>query len=312
MRIVVEMSCAGLRLARRSDRRCSNDPQRGVGQDQTPLGIATTSRLGTTRTLVLPRKQAQLRFLDLQGANSFAVRTALACIRWDSLRTWPDVAGVVALKNGSADTNGHRAIRPCDRVGSFRYFRAGDRWEWSDTVAAMHGYPPGAVEPTTALVMSHKHPDDAAKVSLLIEAMAGRGQPFSSRHRIIDRTGRIRHVLVIGEQLCDDGAVVGSEGFYVDLSDLGQDLSVDAAIADFTEHRAQIEQAKGILMAVYGIPPSTHSTFWCGAHRRPTPNCACWSSRSSPTSPPALICPRPSERLPTTCCSPRTSGWVNR
>ena len=161
---------------------------------------------------------------------------------------------MVALKNSSADTNGHRAIRPRDRVGSFRYFRAGDRWEWSDTVAQMHGYAPGAVEPTTALVMSHKHPDDAAKVSLLIEAMAGRGQPFSSRHRIIDRAGRIRHVLVIGEQLCDDGAVVGSEGFYVDLSDLGQDLSVDAAIADFTEHRAQIEQAKGILMAVYGIP----------------------------------------------------------
>ena len=240
--------------ARRSDRRCSSDPQRGVGQDQTPLGIATTSRLGTTRTLVLPRKKPQLRFLDSQASNSFAARTALVCIRWDSLRTWPDVAGVMALKNSSADTNGHRAIRPRDRVGSFRYFRAGDRWEWSDTVAAMHGYAPGAVAPTTALVMSHKHPDDAAKVSLLIEAMAGRGQPFSSRHRIIDRMGRIRHVLVIGEQLCDDGDVVGSEGFYVDLSDLGQDLSVDAAIADFTEHRAQIEQAKGILMAVYGIP----------------------------------------------------------
>ena len=118
----------------------------------------------------------------------------------------------------------------------------------------MHGYAAGAVEPSTALVMSHKHPDDAAKVSLLIEAMAGHGQPFSSRHRIIDTAGRTRHVLVVGEQLCDDGAVVGSEGFYVDLSDLGPDLSVDAAIADFTEHRAQIEQAKGILMAVYGIP----------------------------------------------------------
>ena len=161
---------------------------------------------------------------------------------------------MVALKNSSAITNGHSAIRPRDRVGSFRYFRAGDRWEWSDTVARMHGYAPGAVEPTTALVMSHKHPDDASKVALLIEAMAGRGQPFSSRHRIIDTTGRIRQMLVVGEQLCDDGAVIGSEGFYVDLSDLGQDLSVDAAIADFTEHRAQIEQAKGILMAVYGIP----------------------------------------------------------
>lgn len=161
---------------------------------------------------------------------------------------------MVALKHSSADTNGHRAIRSRDRIGLFRYFRADDRWEWSDAVARIHGYTPGAVEPTTALVMSHKHPDDAAKVALLIEATAGHGKPFSSRHRIIDTSGHIHHVLVVGEQLCKDGAVLGSEGFYVDISNLGQDLAVDAAIADFTEHRSHIEQAKGILMAVYGIP----------------------------------------------------------
>ena len=38
-------------------------------------------------------------------------------------------------------------IRVSDRVGSFRYFRDEDRWEWSDAVAQMHGYAPGAVEP---------------------------------------------------------------------------------------------------------------------------------------------------------------------
>jgi hypothetical protein len=32
---------------RGNDRRGSDDPQRGVGQDQTPLRVATTSRLGT-------------------------------------------------------------------------------------------------------------------------------------------------------------------------------------------------------------------------------------------------------------------------
>jgi PAS domain S-box-containing protein len=136
----------------------------------------------------------------------------------------------------------------------FDIFRGQDRWEWSDAVAQMHGYQPAAVQPTTALVMSHKHPDDAAKVALLIEAMSGQGQPFSSRHRIIDTAGRTRSVLVVGEQLRDDaGAVIGSEGFYVDLSDLPDDQSVDAAIADFTAHRSQIEQAKGILIAIYKI-----------------------------------------------------------
>jgi len=141
-----------------------------------------------------------------------------------------------------------------DRVGSFRYLRAENRWEWSDAVAQMHGYTPGQVQPTTALVMSHKHPDDAPNVARLIEAMTGQGRPFSSRHRIIDTRGRIHPVVVIGERLCDgDGTVIGSQGLYVDLSDVDGGPTVEDAIADFTEHRAVIEQAKGVLMMTYAI-----------------------------------------------------------
>lgn len=141
-----------------------------------------------------------------------------------------------------------------ERVGSFRYFRAEDRWEWSDTVARMHGYPPGEAEPSTSLVLSHKHPDDAASVALLIETVTGEGRPFSSRHRIIDTHGNVHPVLVIGERLRDDdGEVIGTQGLYVDLSNVDDTATVDAAIADFTEHRAIIEQAKGVLMMTYCI-----------------------------------------------------------
>ena len=158
------------------------------------------------------------------------------------------------MKSRSGVTSGVNAVRVGDRVGSFRYFRDQERWEWSDAVAQMHGYAPGSIEPTTALVMSHKHPDDAPTVALLIESVAGQGQPFSSRHRIIDTKGRTHSVLVVGEQLCaGDGTVIGSQGFYVDLSDFGSDDTVQAVIADFTAHRAEIEQAKGILMAIYDI-----------------------------------------------------------
>lgn len=146
------------------------------------------------------------------------------------------------------------AIPVGERVGSFRYLRAEGRWEWSDAVAQMHGYAPRQVQPTTALVLSHKHPDDAANVSRLIEAMTGQGRPFSSRHRIIDTHGRIHPVVVIGEKLCDDGGnVIGSHGLYLDLSDVDDGGAVEDAIADFTEHRALIEQAKGILMMTYAI-----------------------------------------------------------
>jgi PAS domain S-box-containing protein len=166
------------------------------------------------------------------------------------------VGQVIALKSCSAEVNGSTATKPRSTVGSFRYFLAGDRWEWSDAVAQMHGYESASMDPTTALVMSHKHPDDAAKVALLIEAMTSHGQSFSSKHRIIDALGRTRSVLVVGEQMRDgDDVVIGSQGFYVDLTDVGQDQTVDAAIADFTAHRSQIEQAKGVLMAVYGISP---------------------------------------------------------
>ncbi|WP_082681051.1 PAS and ANTAR domain-containing protein [Mycolicibacterium novocastrense] len=141
-----------------------------------------------------------------------------------------------------------------ERVGSFRYFRAEDRWEWSDTVAQMHGYPLGEAEPSTSLVLSHKHPDDAASVALLIETVTGQGRPFSSRHRIIDTHGNVHPVLVIGERLRDDdGEVIGTQGLYVDLSNVDDTGTVDAAIADFTEHRAIIEQAKGVLMMTYAI-----------------------------------------------------------
>ncbi|OBK74158.1 transcription antitermination regulator [Mycobacterium sp. 1274761.0] len=157
------------------------------------------------------------------------------------------------MRSCSADAD-NTAIRPTNRVGAFRYFRDDDRWEWSDAVARMHGYAPSTVEPTTALVLSHKHPDDAAKVAQLIDAMAKQGDAFSSRHRIVDTAGRTHSVLVVAEQLRgDDGAVVGSQGFYVDLSDIATEETMNAAIADFTKHRSQIEQAKGILMAVYGI-----------------------------------------------------------
>jgi hypothetical protein len=140
------------------------------------------------------------------------------------------------------------------RVGSFRYLRGEDRWEWSDAVAHMHGYASGQVQPTTALVMSHKHPDDAANVGRLIEAMTGQGRPFSSRHRIVDTHGRIHPVVVIGERLSDDGGnVVGTQGLYVDLIDVEDGAAVEDAIADFTAHRALIEQAKGVLMMMYTI-----------------------------------------------------------
>jgi PAS domain S-box-containing protein len=138
------------------------------------------------------------------------------------------------------------------RVGRFRFYLDGQRWEWSDAVARMHGYEPGTVVPTTELLLQHKHPDDRARVAALLDRVLT-GEPFSSRHRIIDTAGRTHWVVVVGDVVCDDtGAVIGTTGFYVDVTQSLQS-NINSAISEVTASRAQIEQAKGVLMAAYGI-----------------------------------------------------------
>ncbi|MUL48734.1 ANTAR domain-containing protein [Mycobacterium sp. CBMA293] len=138
------------------------------------------------------------------------------------------------------------------RVGRFRYFVANQRWVWSDQVARMHGYEPGAVEPTTELLLSHQHPDDRAKVAEILERVKTGGQ-FSSRHRVIDASGCTRWMVVVGDRMIDEsGDVIGTEGFYVDVTDSVQS-DLTKAMSGVVESRALIEQAKGVLMVAYGV-----------------------------------------------------------
>ncbi|HUO38705.1 MAG TPA: PAS and ANTAR domain-containing protein [Mycobacterium sp.] len=153
-------------------------------------------------------------------------------------------------------------------VGSFRFLTAGRRWEWSDQVASMHGYAPGAVVPTTELVLSHRYSDDKPTLPALIDATLRDGQPFSSRHRIIDARGRVHVVVVVGDRLLDEaGAVIGAGGFYVDVTDAYEhDVHhhLTKAVKELAARRAVIEQAKGILMFVYNLPPgpALHVLRW--------------------------------------------------
>ncbi|RMI29033.1 PAS and ANTAR domain-containing protein [Nocardia stercoris] len=149
----------------------------------------------------------------------------------------------------------NRSARP--RTGSFRFWFATRRWEWSPEVYLMHGYAPGEVEPTTDLLLEHKHPDDRDEVAAIITASLADGSPFSSRHRFLDTHGVEHQVLVVADRIHDaDGRAVGTAGYYVDLSntlaDVGQE-ALDEQIPELLESRAVIEQAKGVLMRIYRI-----------------------------------------------------------
>jgi PAS domain S-box-containing protein len=138
------------------------------------------------------------------------------------------------------------------RVGKFQYFTADQQWVWSEQVARIHGYEPGEVQPTTELLLSHKHPDDRAKVAEILERVHAGGQ-FSSRHRIVDAGGRMHWVVVVGDRMLDDaGEVIGTEGFYVDVTDSLQ-TDVTRVMSAVVESRAVIEQVKGVLMVAYGV-----------------------------------------------------------
>jgi ANTAR domain/PAS fold len=142
-------------------------------------------------------------------------------------------------------------------VGAFRFWFVGQRWEWSDEVAVMHGYEPGSVVPTTELVLSHKHPDDREHVQDLLDRALHTKNSFSSRHRFIDAGGNVHDAIVAADRMADQtGAVVGSAGYYIDLTDTfvaTRQVVLDEALPDLFEARAVIEQAKGVLMAIYRV-----------------------------------------------------------
>lgn len=145
--------------------------------------------------------------------------------------------------------------RPQD-AGWFRFYFDDDRWEWSPEVEILHGYRPGTAHPTTESVLSHKHPDDREHIAHLLTEIRDSHQAFSSRHRIVDTSGAVHHVIVVADTLSDArGAVIGTHGFYVDVtpSQTSEQQRLSAAIAKIAENRAVIEQAKGMLMVVYGI-----------------------------------------------------------
>ena len=142
-------------------------------------------------------------------------------------------------------------------VGGFRFWFEDQRWEWSDEVAAIYGYPAGSERPSTELLLAHKHPDDRELVDPSIVAAVRTGEPYCGRHRVIDTAGRTHHVIVVADRMLDDReSVVGACGYVIDVSETlaeNRQEILDGTLPELVESRAVIEQAKGVLMLVYGI-----------------------------------------------------------
>ena len=140
-------------------------------------------------------------------------------------------------------------------VGRYTYRPDTDEWWWSDGMYRIHGFEPGQVQPTTALVLRHVHPDDVESATAAREHALRNEEPFSFPHRVVTATEQVRVVIAAGHMEHEDGEQVVA-GHYVDVTDFRQDavnVEVGQAVQDFAEHRATIEQAKGVLMQLYSV-----------------------------------------------------------
>lgn len=139
-------------------------------------------------------------------------------------------------------------------AGRFAYDAATDTWEWDDKVYRIHGLAPGSVTPTTELILRSKHPDDRERVRLLLKEVVQTPMSCSMSYRLVREDGTERRVVLVGESTMTP-AGARFEGFYLDLTPEFEEETEGATRVAFEsiEQRAVIEQAKGILMLVYGI-----------------------------------------------------------
>jgi len=103
-------------------------------------------------------------------------------------------------------------------------------------------------------VLSHKPPEDYAQVAATLDDI--RRKPFNTRHRIIDVQGRLHEVIAVAELLrADGGEVIGTNGFYVDVTFPPEEREsfINAAVAETAANPTVIEQVQGILRIVYRI-----------------------------------------------------------
>lgn len=144
-------------------------------------------------------------------------------------------------------------------TGPFRYEVTTDTWWWSDEVYRMHGFEPGEVVPTTAMILAHKHPDDRERYAGALASASVLGGWFASVHRIIDAHGEERVLATVGEaRTAVDGTVSEITGQFVDVTASVRQLAATEATRQIhaaDRHRAVIDQAMGVVAARTGMTP---------------------------------------------------------
>jgi anti-anti-sigma regulatory factor len=132
----------------------------------------------------------------------------------------------------------------------------GESLTWSETVYRLHGFEPGDVVPSTALMLAHCHRDDRAHLETVLRSPLPLDRGQSVRYRLRDTTGTERTVLVVLTPPTLQDAGTGAVGLLVDLgAEIGATASrrADDMLAAAIASREVIDQAKGAVMLAYGL-----------------------------------------------------------
>lgn len=157
-------------------------------------------------------------------------------------------------------------------VGRYSVELASGSWWWSDEVYAMHGWKRNEVEPSLEALRSRKHPDDRGRVVRAAGEALRLGRPFACAHRIVDRNGRTRSVVVTGQgSLGPRSESPQLVGYVVDVTPVQKealDRRADGAVNRAFVSQAMIEQAKGVIIGVRGVDEATATEALVGAARK--------------------------------------------
>ncbi len=124
-----------------------------------------------------------------------------------------------------------------------------DSWVWTDQTYEILGFRPGDVPATTALLLSHVHPDSRDQAARLLDPTV-RGL-VGGTLTLLDAAGRERSVVLSGTS--------SEQGLSLQLLDVTEEyarrsaVARAAAVTAATSARSAIDQTVGALRLVYGM-----------------------------------------------------------
>ena len=140
-----------------------------------------------------------------------------------------------------------------DAVGTFDLDLATGQMTWSRLLYDLHGLVPEVDEPSRAVLFDAMVTEDRERARAEFHRGAQAGGLFSVRYQMVDRQGHTHELVIAAEAWGMEGDASYVSGFVLDVTRPLED-HMNQAVAASAQHRAVIEQAKGVVMLALRVP----------------------------------------------------------